>query len=250
MMIEYLSLLTPSLQIIVFKRFICYPRIVMRILLVEDDEVMKDGLMRSLRLAGFAVDAVDNGADADLALSTQNEYDLLILDLGLPKMDGFEVLRRLRRHNQRLPALILTARDAVADRVSGLDLGADDYLTKPFDLQELEARVRALIRRGQSGESGELRQGVLRLDIAGRRVFISDQAVDLSAREFGVLEVLMLRAGKVVSKEQLAEKLCGWDEEVGDNAIEVYVHRLRKKLTDVSIRTIRGLGYLLEKNDE
>ena len=224
----------------------------MRILIVEDDGVLKDGLMRSLRLSGFAVDTVDNGGDADLALSTHNEFDLLILDLGLPKMDGFEVLRRLRQHNQRLPVLILTARDAVADRVSGLNLGADDYLTKPFDLQELEARVRALIRRGQSGENGELRQGELRMDIAGRRVFISEKPIDLSAREFGVLEVLALRAGKVVTKEQLAEKLCGWDEEVGDNAIEVYVHRLRKKLTstDVSIRTIRGLGYLLEKKDE
>lgn len=224
----------------------------MRILLVEDDEVLRDGLMRSLRLSGFAVDTVDNGGDADLALVTHKEYDLLILDLGLPKMDGFDVLRRLRRHNPRLPVLILTARDAVADRVSGLDLGADDYMTKPFNLPELEARVRALIRRGQSGEGGEIRQGALRLDIAGRRAFINDQSLDLSARELGVLEVLMLRSGKVVSKEQLAEKLCGWGEEVGENAIEVYVHRLRKKLvpSNIVIRTVRGLGYLLEKNDE
>lgn len=224
----------------------------MRILLVEDDEVLRDGLMRSLRLSGFAVDTVDNGGDADLALATHKEYDLLILDLGLPKMDGFDVLRRLRRHNPRLPVLILTARDAVADRVSGLDLGADDYMTKPFNLPELEARVRALIRRGQSGEDGEIRQGALRLDIAGRRAFINDQSLDLSARELGVLEVLMLRSGKVVSKEQLAEKLYGWGEEVGENAIEVYVHRLRKKLvpSNIVIRTVRGLGYLLEKNDE
>lgn len=224
----------------------------MRILLAEDDEVLRDGLMRSLRLSGFAVDTVDNGGDADLALVTHKEYDLLILDLGLPKMDGFDVLRRLRRHNPRLPVLILTARDAVADRVSGLDLGADDYMTKPFNLPELEARVRALIRRGQSGEGGEIRQGALRLDIAGRRAFINDQSLDLSARELGVLEVLMLRSGKVVSKEQLAEKLCGWGEEVGENAIEVYVHRLRKKLvlSNIVIRTVRGLGYLLEKNDE
>lgn len=224
----------------------------MRILLVEDDEVLRDGLMRSLRLSGFAVDTVDNGGDADLALVTHKEYDLLILDLGLPKMDGFDVLRRLRRHNPRLPVLVLTARDAVADRVSGLDLGADDYMTKPFNLPELEARVRALIRRGQSGEDGEIRQGALRLDIAGRRAFINDQSLDLSARELGVLEVLMLRSGKVVSKEQLAEKLCGWGEEVGENAIEVYVHRLRKKLvpSNIVIRTVRGLGYLLEKNDE
>ena len=224
----------------------------MRILLAEDDEVLRDGLLRSLKLSGFAVDTVDNGGDTDLALAIHNEYDLLILDLGLPKMDGFEVLRRLRQYNQRLPVLILTARDAVADRVSGLDLGADDYLTKPFDLPEFEARVRALIRRGQSGESGEIRQGGLRLDIAGRRAFINDQSLDLSAREFGVLEVLMLRAGKVLSKEQLAEKLCGWDAEMGENAIEVYVHRLRKKLasSNIVIRTVRGLGYMLEKSDE
>lgn len=221
----------------------------MRILLVEDDAVLKDGLTRSLQMSGFAVDAVDNGSDAELTLATHSEYDLLILDLGLPKLDGFEVLRRLRRRNQRMPVLILTARDAVQDRVNGLDLGADDYLTKPFDLLELEARVRALIRRGLSGESGELRIGMLRLDTSGRRVFLNDNPLELSARELGVLEVLMLRADKVVAKEQLAEKLCGWDEGVGDNAIEVYVHRLRKKLSkaDVVIRTVRGLGYLLEK---
>lgn len=224
----------------------------MRILLVEDDAVLKDGLTRSLQMSGFAVDAVDNGSDAELTLATHSEYDLLILDLGLPKLDGFEVLRRLRRRNQRMPVLILTARDAVQDRVNGLDLGADDYLTKPFDLLELEARVRALIRRGLSGESGELRIGMLRLDTSGRRVFLNDNPLELSAREFGVLEVLMLRADKVVAKEQLAEKLCGWDEGVGDNAIEVYVHRLRKKLikADVVIRTVRGLGYLLEKKQD
>lgn len=220
----------------------------MRLLLAEDDMVLRDGLTRSLRQAGYAVDSAKSGMDADHALAFQN-YDLLILDLGLPKMDGLEVLRRLRAHDQTLPVLILTARDAVEDRVAGLDLGADDYLTKPFDLSELEARVRALVRRGQGAHSNVLRHGRLIFNIAGRRVYMDDQPLDLSARELGVLEVLMLKAGQVVSKELLAEKLCNWDEEIGPNAIEVYVHRLRKKLepAGIQIRTIRGLGYLLEK---
>ncbi len=220
----------------------------MKLLLAEDDMVLRDGLTRSLQQAGYAVDSARNGLDADHALSFQN-YDLLILDLGLPKLDGFEVLRRFRAHNQATPVLILTAKDAVEDRVVGLDLGADDYLTKPFDLAELEARVRALVRRGQGAHSNLLKHGRLAFNIAGRRVHIDETPLELSARELGVLEILMLKAGQVVSKEQLAEKLCSWDEEIGPNAIEVYVHRLRKKLepADIEIRTIRGLGYLLEK---
>jgi len=167
----------------------------------------------------------------------------------LPKLSGFEVLRRLRRRSSLVPVLVLSARDALSDRVKGLDLGADDYLTKPFDLPELEARVRALIRRGQSGGSSLLSHGPLTLDTSGRRATLAGASLELSAREIGVLEVLMLRSGRVVNKEQLAEQLYGWDEEVGANAIEVYVHRLRKKLepAGVAIRTIRGLGYLLEK---
>lgn len=221
----------------------------MRILIVEDDPVLADGLTRSLRHSDFAVDCAQDGAQADLILAAQN-YDLVILDLGLPKLDGFEVLRRLRRRGGTVPVLVLTARDALADRVKGLDLGADDYLTKPFDLPELEARVRALIRRGQSGGSSLLTHGPLALDTSGRRATLDGAQLELSARELGVLEVLMLRSGRVVNKEQLAEQLYGWDEEVGSNAIEVYVHRLRKKLepAGVVIRTIRGLGYLLEKD--
>lgn len=220
----------------------------MRLLLAEDDTVLRDGLTRTLQQAGYAVDSARNGSDADHALAFQN-YDLLILDLGLPKMDGLEVLKRLRSHNQTLPVLILTARDAVDDRVAGLDLGADDYLTKPFDLAELEARVRALVRRGQGTHSNLLKHGRILFNIAGRRVYLDDVPLDLSARELGVLEILLLKAGQVVGKEQLAEKLCSWDEEIGQNAIEVYVHRLRKKLepAGIQIRTIRGLGYLLEK---
>lgn len=220
----------------------------MRVLIVEDDPVLADGLTRSLREADYAVDCVSDGGEADHVLATQN-YDLVILDLGLPKLDGFEVLRRLRRRGAKVPVLILTARDALQDRVKGLDLGADDYLTKPFDLPELEARVRALVRRGQAGGSAALTHGALVLDVAGRRATLHGAPLDLSARELGVLEVLMMRSGRVVGKEQLAEQLYGWDEEVGANAIEVYVHRLRRKLepAGVSIRTIRGLGYLLEK---
>ena len=221
----------------------------MRILIVEDDPVLADGLTRSLRHSDYAVDCVNDGAEADHVLATQ-PYDLVILDLGLPGIDGFEVLRRLRRRGAAVPVLVLTAHDALPDRVKGLDLGADDYMTKPFDLPELEARVRALIRRGQSGGSLLLTHGPLALDISGRRATLDGVPLELSARELGVLEVLMLRIGRVVNKEQLAEQLYGWDDEVGANAIEVYVHRLRKKLEpgNVKIRTIRGLGYLLEKD--
>jgi len=220
----------------------------MRILIAEDDPVLADGLTRSLRAADYAVDCASDGGEADHALAAQS-YDLVILDLGLPKLDGFEILRRLRRRSSRVPVLVLTARDTLEDRVKGLDIGADDYLTKPFDLPELEARVRALIRRGQSGGSSLVTHGALALDTAGRRATLNGEPLELSARELGVLEVLMLRSGRVVNKEQLAEQLYGWDEEVGANAIEVYVHRLRRKLEPhgVAIRTIRGLGYLLEK---
>jgi two-component system OmpR family response regulator len=221
----------------------------MRVLIVEDDPVLADGLTRSLRHSDYAVDCATDGEQADHVLTAQN-YDLVILDLGLPGLDGFEVLKRLRRRGAAVPVLVLTARDALADRVKGLDLGADDYLTKPFDLPELEARARALIRRGQSGGSSLLVHGTLTLDTSGRRATLGGAPLELSARELGVLEVLMLRSGRVVNKEQLAEQLYGWDDEVGSNAIEVYVHRLRKKLepAGVAIRTIRGLGYLLEKD--
>lgn len=220
----------------------------MRILVAEDDPILADGLARSLRQADYAVDSVATGDQTDHVLIAQN-YDLVILDLGLPGVDGFEVLRRIRHRGSKVPVLVLTARDALDDRVRGLDLGADDYLTKPFDLPELEARVRALIRRGQSGGGSILAHGALKLDTVGRRATLDGTPLELSARELGVLEVLMHRSGRVVNKEQLAEQLYGWEEEVGTNAIEVYVHRLRRKLepAGVTIRTIRGLGYLLEK---
>jgi two-component system OmpR family response regulator len=220
----------------------------MRILLAEDDKILSDGLSRSLRQAGYAVDCIFDGASADAAVTAQT-YDLLILDLGLPKMTGLEVLKRLRTRNARLPVLILTAADNVEQKVKGLDLGADDYMAKPFDLSELEARVRALTRRGVGGGSTQWKHGPLTFDQVGRTAFINEEMVELSAREVGLLEVLMQRVGRLVSKEQLMDHLCEWGEEVSNNAIEVYIHRLRKKIEvgGVRIATVRGLGYSLEK---
>lgn len=220
----------------------------MRILLAEDDSVLADGLTRSLRQSGYAIDCVKNGQDADTALSTQ-EFDLLILDLGLPKLSGLDVLRRLRARGSLLPVLILTAADSIEQRVGGLDAGADDYMPKPFALSELEARVRALTRRGQGGGSTVIRHGPLVYDQVGRSAYINDQMLDLSARELGLLEILLARTGRLVSKEQLVDHLCEWGEEVSNNAIEVYVHRLRKKIETGGIRiaTVRGLGYCLER---
>jgi two-component system OmpR family response regulator len=220
----------------------------MRILIAEDDRVLADGLLRALRASGYAVDHVGTGSEADAALAA-HEFDLLILDLGLPKMHGFEVLRKLRARGMALPVLILTAADGVEQRVKGLDLGADDYMAKPFSLQELEARVRALTRRGLGTASNVIRHGPLTFDATGRVAYINDQLVELSARELSLLEVLLQRAGRLVSKDQLVERLCEWGDEVSNNAIEVYIHRLRKKIEQGPIRiaTVRGLGYCLEK---
>jgi two-component system, OmpR family, response regulator len=220
----------------------------MRILIAEDDAVLADGLSRSLRAAGYAVDVVDSGDTADSALTAQG-FDLLILDVGLPKLSGLEVLRRLRARHSPVPVLILTAADSVEQRVKGLDLGADDYMAKPFVLSELEARVRALTRRAAGSAQTVLRHGPLSLDPVGHVAMIHDQPVDLSARELGLLEILLQRPGRLVSKEQLVDRLCSWGEEVSNNAIEVYVHRLRKKIETGGVRivTVRGLGYCLAR---
>jgi DNA-binding response OmpR family regulator len=220
----------------------------MRILLVEDDPALATSLNQGLRQMGFAVDLSQDGGEADAILSVR-KFDALVLDLGLPGLSGMEVLRRLRKRGATLPVLILTARDAMADKVAGLNAGADDYLLKPFDFQELEARLNALLRRTQAERSGWLEAGRLRLDRSARQAFVDLEPLSLSAREVGVLELLMSRLGRVVSKEQFAEHL-SQDEEIGENAVEVYVHRLRKKLeaVGIEIRTLRGLGYLLEKD--
>ncbi|MGB5109457.1 MAG: response regulator transcription factor [Formosimonas sp.] len=220
----------------------------MRILLAEDDTVLANGLSRALRDVGYVVDVVGDGKAADDILNEQ-ECDMVILDLGLPKMLGLEVLRRARARGNQTPILILTAGDSVEQRVQGLDLGADDFMAKPFSLSELQARVRALTRRQAGFGQSLLQLGALSFDQSSRSAHVNGSLLDLSAREVSVLEVLFSRAGRLVSKEQILTQLCEWNEEVSLNAIEVYVHRLRKKLepSGVVISTIRGLGYCLEK---
>ncbi|MGB5062827.1 MAG: response regulator [Candidatus Competibacter sp.] len=216
----------------------------MRLLLVEDDPMIGDSLRQGLRGEGFAVDWVQDGRSAELAVET-NPYALVLLDLGLPKKDGLAVLHHWRRGGLTLPVLILTARDAVSDRVKGLDGGADDYLVKPFDLTELLARIRALLRR-QTGRARDLLEnGVLRLDPVTHAVDYRGQPVSLSAREFALLRALLETPGAVLSREQLEDRLYGWGEEVESNTVEVHIHHLRRKLGSGIIRTVRGIGYRL-----
>jgi two-component system OmpR family response regulator len=220
----------------------------MRILIVEDDTVLASALTRALNQAAYTVDMVDNGESANEALKG-HPYDLVVLDIALPEVDGLTVLRRLRDRQVHVPVLLLTARDTLDDRVIGLDSGADDYMTKPFDLPEFEARVRALIRRGHFISSNSLTHGGLRFDSAARRLFYNDQPVDISMRELAVIELLLSRQGRVVTKEQLVDHLFGWGDVANSNAVEVYIHRVRKKLEPfgIDIRTVRGMGYLLDK---
>jgi len=219
----------------------------MRVLLAEDNPQLATWLSKALRQKQFAVDCLSDGAAADHSLSVEN-YDAAILDLNLPRLDGLEVLRRLRQRGSRLPVLVLTARAAIDDRVTGLNLGADDYLAKPFELAELEARLNALIRRSQSGGSSSLTLGPLEYESSGRMFRLDGKPLVLRPREHAVLEVLMLRAGKAVSKEALYEKIFDLDAESNADAVEIYVHRLRKRLAGsrVAIVTLRGLGYTLE----
>lgn len=218
----------------------------MRLLLVEDDPLLGDGIRAGLRLGGYTVDWVKDGRAAQLALEA-DEYSLVVLDLGLPRLSGLELLRWLRQGGRTLPVLILTARDTLADRVNGLDSGADDYLVKPFELEELSARIRALLRRSSGRAEPVLTHGELVLDPAAHRATRLGAEVELSPREFAILQQLLENAGRVLSRERLEQSLYGWNEEVESNAVEVHIHHLRKKLGTELIRTVRGVGYMIDR---
>jgi two-component system OmpR family response regulator len=219
-----------------------------QVLVVDDEPAVRQALERALRFEGYQVDTAVDGASA-LASHAGRAADAIVLDVAMPRMDGLEVCRRLRAAGDRTPVLMLTARSAIDDRVAGLDAGADDYLVKPFALAELEARVRALIRRSHGRDRNVLAHGALTFDTAARSASVGGDVLDLSARELAVLELLLLRSGRVVAKEQFVEHMCGWDQDVTENAIEVYVHRLRRKLEPVGIhvQTVRGLGYYIAR---
>lgn len=219
----------------------------MRILVVEDDALLGDAVQAGLKQAGHAVDWVQDGVQADHALCSET-YAAVVLDLELPRLSGLEVLQNLRSRQSALPVLILTARDTVEDRIRGLDQGADDYLVKPFDLGELTARLRALIRRASGHANPVLRVGEVELDPAGHCVSYQGKAVELSSREFTVLQALMLNAGRVLSRAQLEDKLYAWGQEVESNTVEVHIHHLRRKLFPGLIETIRGVGYLIPRD--
>lgn len=217
----------------------------MRLLLVEDDEVLGDGLVAGLTMEGYSVDWLTDGKQADEALKN-TAYQAVILDLGLPKMDGLTVLKNLRSRKDQTPVLILTARGSVADRVAGLDNGADDFVTKPFDLTEIFARLRALVRRYEGRAQPLLEHRNLILDVAAHTVFYQQQPIDLSQREFAILHYLLTNLGKVISRAKLEESLYSWNSEVESNTIEVHIHHLRKKLDNKLIRTVRGVGYIID----
>ena len=219
----------------------------MRILIVEDDALLGDGIRTGLTQHGYAVDWVEDGQAAETALLT-NEYELMVLDLGLPKKSGLEVLEGIRKSENDLPVIILTAQDTVEDRIKGLDTGADDYLTKPFDLDELTARIRALLRRRGGRTSPVIEHGNLVVDPASHTVTQGDQTVDISPREFTILTILLENRAKVMSRSRLEEGLYAWNDEVESNTVEVHIHHLRKKLGAELIRTIRGVGYIIDKS--
>ncbi|MBL0419111.1 response regulator transcription factor [Ramlibacter sp. AW1] len=220
----------------------------MRILLVEDDPMIGQALVDALRDAGHATDWLRDGASADTALRT-GSFDAVVLDLGLPQRDGLQVLQSLRARGDRVPVLVATARDAVADRIAGLDAGADDYLVKPFETDELLARLRALIRRSAGAAGPAYVHGRIALNPATREASLDGRPVQLSSREWAVLEPMLLRPGAVFSRSQLEEKLYGWREDISSNAVEVYIHGLRKKLGSDAVQTVRGLGYLVPREN-
>ena len=218
----------------------------MRLLLVEDDQLLGDGICAGLKQDGYTVDWVQDGELADHALQSEH-FDAVVLDISLPRLSGIDVLKRLRSRKSLVPVLLLTARDTVADRIEGLDSGADDYLIKPFDLDELNARLRALLRRSSGRATPLLTNGDIVLDPAARRVTLNDQIIELSQREFILLQLLMDNPDRVLSRSRLEETLYGWGEGVESNTLEVHIHHLRKKLGNGLIRTVRGVGYVLEK---
>jgi two-component system OmpR family response regulator/two-component system response regulator QseB len=220
----------------------------MRILLVEDDALLGDALQVGLRQAGHAVDWVRDGVSAETALIAE-EYAAVVLDLGLPRMDGLDVLRHLRAKRKALPVLILTARDTVDDRIRGLDAGADDYLVKPFDLGELNARLRALLRRAGGQSSPVLAAAGVTLDPATRRVECNDREVELSIKEYALLHALIQQPGRALSRAQLEQHLYAWGDEIGSNTVEVYIHHLRRKIGADAIRTLRGIGYVMPRHE-
>ncbi|MCK6405809.1 MAG: response regulator transcription factor [Rhodocyclaceae bacterium] len=220
----------------------------MRLLLIEDDDALADGVVRALRIAGYLVDRAADGREADTWLS-EREYDLVVLDLGLPGLDGSEVLRRLRARKQGMPVIVVSAREMLDERIRLLDLGADDYLVKPVAISELEARIRVRLRRGMSSEDNRLRIGELVLDLSGRLAWIGERPLELTAREWSALEYLATRANRIVSKDLVLQALYHWDAQITPNAVEKIISRLRAKLepAGVVIRTVRGMGYYLEQ---
>lgn len=220
----------------------------MRLLLVEDDELLGDAVKAGLTQFGYVVDWLKDGEAARAAVKSES-FELIILDLGLPKLSGLGFLQSIRHDGNATPVIILTARETVEDRIKGLDSGADDYMTKPFDLNELSARVRALVRRSQGRADAILQYRNITIDPAAHAVYVDDILVNVPRREFALLQKLLENSGQVLSREQLMQSIYGWDEDVDSNALEVHIHNLRKKLNANFIRTIRGVGYMVEKNE-
>ena len=218
----------------------------MRILLVEDDPMVGESICKALKLAHFAVDWVKDGVSAEVALA-HRIHSLLLIDLGLPRKSGLDILKSIRGHSDPIPAIILTARDSVEDKVQGLNFGADDYLVKPFDLDELIARMRALLRRHSGRANAEIVHGDIALDPIRHEVRLKGVLVEMPAREFAILHALMEKPGVIVSRDKLEERLYGWDDEIESNTIEVYIHHLRKKLGPETIRNVRGVGYKMDQ---
>lgn len=221
----------------------------MRLLLVEDDELLGDAVRTGLTQFGYIVDWLKDGDSAKAALRVEN-FELIILDLGLPKLSGLALLQHIRQEGNKTPVIILTARESVEDRVKGLDSGADDYLIKPFDLNELSARIRALVRRSQGRADTTIQYRNIMLDPASHTVYVDNELVNVPRREFALLQKLLENPGQVLSREQLMQSIYGWEEDVDSNTLEVHIHNLRKKLNTTCIRTIRGIGYMVEKGEQ